>query len=161
MELTSLAQFEQQKWNYQTTFLNQWQNANIDALLLPVTPWVGLKPKTWAHSTQWLGYTAIFNLLNYAVVTVPVGKVDAQLDRPVAGDEWTRHVPRNGPDSFSRKQCELFFFFFLGSHWLTKWVNLDDINLVKDMPVSLQVVGGRFGEEQAVSVAKVLDKLMN
>ena len=53
------------------------------------------------------------------------------------------------------------FFFFFGSHWLTKLVNLDDIDLVKDMPVSLQVVGGRFGEEQAVSVAKVLDKLMN
>lgn len=156
--LTRLVQFEQQKWKYQTTFLNQWQTANIDALLMPVTPWVGLKPKTWAHNTQWLGYTAIFNLLNYAAVTVPVGKADAKLDRPNAGDEWARHIPRNKPDTFSHGQCEFLYDPVVGFKWL---IGLDDIDLIKDMPVSLQVVGGRFGEEKAVSVAKVVDKLMN
>lgn len=29
------------------------------------------------------------------------------------------------------------------------------------MPVCLQIVGGSFGEEKAVSVAKVVDQLMN
>lgn len=36
---------------------------------------------------------------------------------------------------------------------------LDDLNLVKGMPVTVQIVGGRFGEERAISVAKVIDGL--
>lgn len=40
-------------------------------------------------------------------------------------------------------------------------MTIDDIDLVKDMPICLQIVGGRFGEEKAVAVAKVVDSLMN
>ncbi|ODM19747.1 hypothetical protein SI65_04733 [Aspergillus cristatus] len=130
---------EEEKWSFQTTFLNHWQASNIDALLMPVLPWVGYPPKAWVTSSQWLGYTAIWNLLNYAAVTVPVGKADVELDQP--GEEWVGHVPRNGSDEFNHAQY--------------------DIELVKDMPVCLQIVGGRFGEEKAVSVAKVVDQLMN
>jgi Asp-tRNA(Asn)/Glu-tRNA(Gln) amidotransferase A subunit family amidase len=36
---------------------------------------------------------------------------------------------------------------------------VDDIDLVKGMPVTVQIVGGRFGEEKGVSVAKVVDRL--
>jgi amidase len=35
----------------------------------------------------------------------------------------------------------------------------DDIELVKGMPVGVQVVTGRFGEEKAVAVAKVIEQL--
>lgn len=35
---------------------------------------------------------------------------------------------------------------------------LDDINLVDGMPVGLQVVGGRFGEETCVKVAKAIEQ---
>lgn len=38
---------------------------------------------------------------------------------------------------------------------------IDDIELVKNMPICVQIVGGRFGEEKAVAVAKVLDKLVH
>lgn len=37
----------------------------------------------------------------------------------------------------------------------------DDIELVHGMPIGVQIVGGRFGEEKAVAVAKVVDELMN
>lgn len=30
-----------------------------------------------------------------------------------------------------------------------------------DMPICVQIVGGRFGEEKAVAVGKVVDELMN
>jgi amidase len=36
-------------------------------------------------------------------------------------------------------------------------MQLDDVNLVKGMPVGLQIVGGRFGEEKAVAAAKVIE----
>ena len=43
------------------------------------------------------------------------------------------------------------------------WANyiLDDVDLVHGMPVCVQIVGGRFGEEKAVAVGKVVDELMN
>ena len=37
---------------------------------------------------------------------------------------------------------------------------LDDINLVEGMPVGIQVVGGRFGEEKCVAVAKAIEQAM-
>jgi amidase len=37
----------------------------------------------------------------------------------------------------------------------------DDIDLVHGMPICVQIVGGRFGEEKAVAVGKVVDELMN
>lgn len=38
---------------------------------------------------------------------------------------------------------------------------VDDIELVKGMPICLQIVGGRFGEEKAVAVAKAVDGVVN
>lgn len=34
---------------------------------------------------------------------------------------------------------------------------IDDPSLVAGMPVGIQIVGGKFGEENAVSVAKALE----
>ncbi|KAJ0414276.1 amidase signature domain-containing protein [Aspergillus carlsbadensis] len=130
---------EEAKWSYQERYLAQWVSSGIDALLLPVTPWVGYKPKTWVVSKQWLGYTALYNLLNYAAVTVPVATADAELDDPGKDEEWSEHVPRNESDRFNHEQY--------------------DIDLVKGMPVTVQIVGGRFGEERAVSIGKVIDQI--
>ncbi|RAH56459.1 amidase signature enzyme [Aspergillus piperis CBS 112811] len=138
LTISEREELEETKWAYQTTFLQQWTSTNIDALLMPVTPWVGYRPKSWVVSSQWLGYTALWNLLNYAAVTVPVAKVDGVLDQP--DQEWLEHVPRNDSDRFNWEQY--------------------DPGLVKDMPITVQIVGGRFGEEKAVSVAKVLDEVL-
>lgn len=70
-----------------------------------MTPWVGYKPKTWVKSFQWLGYTALYNLLNYAAVTVPVVTADEKLDSPENDQEWAAHVPRNESDRFNYEQC--------------------------------------------------------
>lgn len=101
---TKSPQLEREKWAFQTAYLKQWQSSGIDGLILPNLPWVGYRPKTWVQSKQWLGYTAIFNLLNYAAVTVPVTNADAQLDRP--DESWRVHVPRNPSDEFNHRQCE-------------------------------------------------------
>ncbi|PYH61267.1 amidase signature enzyme [Aspergillus niger CBS 101883] len=138
LTISEREELEETKWAYQTSFLQQWTSSNIDALLMPVTPWVGYRPKSWVVSSQWLGYTALWNLLNYAAVTVPVAKVDGALDQP--DQEWLEHVPRNDSDRFNWEQY--------------------DPDLVKDMPITVQIVGGRFGEEKAVSVAKVVDEVL-
>jgi amidase len=87
-------------------------DTGIDALLMPVVPWVGYKPKTWVRSKQWLGYTAMWNLLDYAGVTVPVTRADRGLDSVGGGlnAEWEGHSIRNESDSFNYLQCECFLF---------------------------------------------------
>lgn len=77
-----------------------------------MTPWVGYKPKTWVKSFQWLGYTALYNLLNYAAVTVPVVTADEELDSPENDKEWSAHVPRNESDRFNHEQCTFLPFSF-------------------------------------------------
>ncbi|KAJ5124926.1 uncharacterized protein N7515_008751 [Penicillium bovifimosum] len=132
-------QFETTKITIQTAFHKQWISSGIDALLTPVLPWVGYKPKTWVRSKQWIGYTGMWNLLDYAAVTVPVARADRRLDD---GDvEWEGHLVRNESDEFNYSQY--------------------DIDLVHGMPICVQIVGGRFGEEKAVAVGKVVDELMN
>lgn len=101
---------EEEKYDLQTQMLAQWVDAGIDALLMPVLPWVGYKPKTWVKSSQWLGYTAMWNLLDYAAVTVPIGRADKQID---GGDaEWKGHVGRNESDEFNHSQCEYLLVAF-------------------------------------------------
>jgi Asp-tRNA(Asn)/Glu-tRNA(Gln) amidotransferase A subunit family amidase len=36
---------------------------------------------------------------------------------------------------------------------------VDNIELVKGMPIGLQIVGGRFGEERAVAIARMIKSL--
>ncbi|KAJ5371846.1 hypothetical protein N7517_003852 [Penicillium concentricum] len=136
-------QFEATKLTLQNAFLKQWVSSEIDALLMPVIPWVGYKPKTWVKSKQWLGYTAMWNLLDYAAVTVPVARADRDHDYVGSGGnpEWEEHSIRNESDAFNYLQY--------------------DIDLVHGMPICVQIVGGRFGEEKAVAVGKVVDELMN
>ncbi|KAJ5254159.1 hypothetical protein N7524_011339 [Penicillium chrysogenum] len=136
-------QFERTKLTLQTAVLKQWVSSEIDALLMPVLPWVGYKPKTWVRSKQWLGYTAMWNLLDYAGVTVPVARADRGLDSPGSGcnPEWEGHCTRNESDVFNYSQY--------------------DADLVHGMPICVQIVGGRFGEEKALAVGKVVDELMN
>ncbi|KAJ5291001.1 hypothetical protein N7478_000252 [Penicillium angulare] len=134
---------EEKKYALSAAMLKQWLDSGIDALIMPVIPWVGYRPKEWVQSNQWVGYTAMWNLFNYASATVPVAKADRALDGIDGGknDEWESHQARNKSDAYNHSQY--------------------DIELVHGMPVSLQIVGGRFGEEKAIAAAKVVDGLMN
>ncbi|OMP85361.1 putative amidase [Diplodia seriata] len=137
LDVAERQQLSMEKLRYETAFLAQWKAAGIDGIVMPIAPWVSFKPKTWVKSKQWLGYSALWNLLNYTALAVPGTKADAELDQP--GEDWKEHVPRNESDEFNHQQY--------------------DANLAHGMPVGLQVVTGRFGEEKAVAIAKVLESL--
>ncbi|KAL1981829.1 hypothetical protein VTN96DRAFT_2125 [Rasamsonia emersonii] len=131
------------KYTYETTYLHRWHAAQLDALIMPVTPWVGYKPWTWVRSHQYVGYTSIWNLLDYASLAMPVTVADEKKDRldiDTNIEYWGKHVPRNASDEFNYRQY--------------------DINLVKGMPVGIQVVGGKFGEEKCIAVAKVIEEAL-
>ncbi|KAJ6015350.1 hypothetical protein N7540_009941 [Penicillium herquei] len=143
LTLEEREKIEQDKYALSTAMLKQWLTSGIDALLMPVIPWVGYKPKDWVQSKQWVGYTGMWNLLNYASVTVPVTKADRALDAVGGGKnvEWESYEARNESDAFNYSQY--------------------DSDLTHGMPICVQIVGGRFGEEKAIAAAKVVDDLMN
>lgn len=78
-------------------------------------------------------------------------------ERDVPDQEWWKHVPRNAGDQFNQEQCKFFPASLLQDDID---VVVDDIDLVDGMPVGVQVVGGRFGEEKCVAVAKAIEQAM-
>jgi len=131
---------------FKTSYLKTWKDSGIDALIMPVTPWVGMRPKQWVESQQYVGYTALWNLLDYAVLTVPVGQVDSMVDDPARDEAWRVYgekETRGFPDEYNHK--------LYGELW--------NAGVIQGLPVNVQVVTGRFGEEKAVGIAKVLDAL--
>ncbi|KIX07455.1 uncharacterized protein Z518_02108 [Rhinocladiella mackenziei CBS 650.93] len=124
-------------FEYQDEYLARWEASNLDALIMPVTQWVGLRPKAWVQADMYIGYTAIFNLLNWTAFTVPATTVSKDKDRP--SQEWKDHKPRSFSDRFNHDYY--------------------DVDLFDGMPVGVQIVTGRFGEEKAIGVAKVLRSL--
>ena len=76
---------------------------------MPVQPYIGFRPKEWVKSKQYVGYTAIWNLLDSAVLTMPVDVSDVVDDIEGPNDirgRWEDHVPRNESDRFNWEQCE-------------------------------------------------------
>ncbi|KAJ5114992.1 Amidase [Penicillium alfredii] len=131
-------QLNADKYAYESFYLDRWVSSGIDGLIMPNTPWVGYKPWTWIKSHAYVGYTSIWNLLGYAALAVPVTTVSRTMDLP--DEEWLGDVPKNASERFNIEQY--------------------DVDLVEGMPVGLQVVGGRFGEEKCIAVAKAIEHAM-
>ncbi|KAJ9502966.1 hypothetical protein H2202_001118 [Exophiala xenobiotica] len=138
-------------WEYKRGYLERWRESGIDALIMPVTPWVGMRPKVWVKSRQYVGYTALWNLLDYSVLTMPVGNVDQVLDDPDNHNNNLNEDWKNYDGYRTRGYPDEFNYHMYKELW--------DEGLVQGLPVNIQIVTGRFGEEKAVGVAKVLEKL--
>jgi amidase len=137
LTLEQRQELEDKIWDYQRDYLRRWTESGIDALIAPVLPWVNFKPKIWVTSQQCCAYTSQWNLLDYASLAIPATVVDRKLDQP--DQAWKDHQARSASDKFNHDQY--------------------DVELVEGMPCGLQVVGGRFGEEKAIAVAKVIQML--
>ena len=73
---------------------------------MPVQPYVGFRPREWVKWSQYVGYTAIWNLLDFAVLTIPVDVTDAEDVDDFGRERWEDHKPRNESDRFNWEQCE-------------------------------------------------------
>jgi amidase len=92
--------------DYRKEYLRQWLDSGVDAVISPVTPWVGYKPWTWVKSRQYIGYTTLCNLLDWAGLVIPVTTVCKDAGDKTPPEEWTSHEPRNESDEFNKRQCE-------------------------------------------------------
>lgn len=121
-------------------FLKRWMDTAkvtkngkpIDAIIAPVTPWPGSPLDKFG---RYVGYTSVFNALDYSVGIVPVTRANKDLD-----PADTSYTPRNVKEKFI-------------------WSNYDPEE-ADGGSVSIQVACRHCEDEKAVELMKVISKLL-
>ncbi|KAJ6186376.1 hypothetical protein N7519_007677 [Penicillium mononematosum] len=130
-------QLNKQKTAVQKKYLDKWNAARspsgraVDVLLSPTLPHTTVPHRKF----RWVGYTKIWNLLDYPALTFPVDRVRAEVD--VLPSE--PYIPRNSLDEWN-------------------W-NLFDAKQADGYPVNLQIIGKKLHEEKVLGAATVIEKL--
>ena len=131
-------QLNKQKIALQQAYYEKWNavtgpsGRKVDVLLTPTMPHTALPHR----GCRWVGYTKVWNFLDYSAVVFPVGKADKELD----GTLDPGFVPRNEADEWN-------------------WSRYD-AETMHGHPVGLQIVGRRFEEERILGVASVCEDLL-
>lgn len=104
----------------------------IDVLLVPTMPHTALPHR----GCKWVGYTKLFNVLDYTALSFPAGRASKQLDDKSMRD----YVPRNAHDAWN-------------------WERYDR-DAMDGHYVGLQIVGRRFEEEKVLGAAQQFESLL-
>jgi amidase len=135
-------QLNKQRLALQKRFLDLWNatksaqtSKNIDIILAPVMPHSAVPHR----KCRWVGYTKVFNVVDYPSVVLPAGEVSKELDR-VASETMDAYIPRNKLDEWN-------------------WDNFD-LEAMDGMPIGVQVVARRLEEEKVLGAAKVVDNVL-
>ncbi|OIW25154.1 amidase [Coniochaeta ligniaria NRRL 30616] len=135
-------QLNRRKVALQQAYLEKWNGTvsaatgrQVDAVLMPVMP----HPAVPHEACRWVGYTKVWNFLDYTALVLPGGKVEAG-DCAVA---W-EYEARNVMDEWNAKV------------WRENKVDMADMGL----PVGIQIVGRKLEEEKVLAVGKVVDDLL-
>ena len=135
-------QLNKQKVAAQKRFLDLWKSTKcartgeeIDVLLAPVMPHCAVRH----GKCRWVGYTKVFNFVDYPAVVIPAGQVSKQLDNAAAMTMKT-YRPRNPLDEWN-------------------W-SLFDLDAMDGMPVGVQVVARRLNEEKLLGAVKAIDCIL-
>ena len=129
-------QLNKRKHLLQRKYLDQWNGTRspsgkpVDIVLSPTLPHTNIPHR----KTRWVGYTKIWNFLDYPALTLPVDQVRAEEDKPPAS-----YKPRNTLDEWN-------------------W-NLYDPGQVNGYPVSLQISARKLEEEKVLGAAVVIEKV--
>lgn len=130
-------QLNKRKFAAQKKYLDKWSAIRspsgkpVDVLLGPTLPHTTVPHRKF----RWVGYTKIWNFLDYPAVTFPVDKVRADRDK-LATEDYT---PRNALDEWN-------------------W-NLYDAEKVVGYPVNLQVIGRKLEEEKVLGAATAIENV--
>lgn len=130
-------QLNKRKFAAQKKYLDKWNSVRspsgkpVDILLGPTLPHTTVPHRKF----RWVGYTKIWNFLDYPAVTFPVDKVRADRDQ-LATEPYT---PRNALDEWN-------------------W-NLYDAEKVDGCPVNLQIIGKKLEEEKVLGAATAIEHI--
>jgi Asp-tRNA(Asn)/Glu-tRNA(Gln) amidotransferase A subunit family amidase len=135
-------QLNKQKLDAQKRYLDLWNSTKstksgkpIDILLTPVMPHSAVPHR----KCRWVGYTKVFNLVDYPAIVLPAGHVSKNFDSEAA-KAMGSYQPRNPLDEWN-------------------W-NMFDLDTMDGMPIGVQVVARRLQEEKALGAAKAIDEIL-
>ncbi|KAL3455698.1 amidase signature domain-containing protein [Aspergillus heterothallicus] len=129
-------QLNRERTNLQKKYLDKWTAAQspsgkrVDVLLSPTMPHAAVPHR----SVRWVGYTKIWNLLDYPAVTFPVDQVRAEKDMLPPDYE-----PRNELDAWN-------------------W-GLYNTEVMHGHPVNVQVIGRKLDEERVLGAATAIEQI--
>lgn len=130
-------QLNKRKLSAQKKYLDQWNAVRspsgkpVDVLLSPTLPHTSVPHR----KLRWVGYTKIWNFLDYPALSFPVDRVRAERDQLPAEP----YVPRNTLDEWN-------------------W-NLYDVDQMDGYPVSLQIIGKKLEEEKVLGAATAIENV--
>lgn len=131
-------QLNKRKIAAQNAYNDKWNSIKgpdsgrvVDVILMPTMPHTAVPHRT----CRWVGYTKIWNFLDYTALSFPAGTVEASKD-----PEQADYEPRNGYDAWNWK--------------------LYNATTMDGHPVGLQIVGRRFEEEKVLGAAAVIEEIM-
>lgn len=131
-------QLNKRKLAAQKKYLDQWNAARspsgkpVDVLLSPTLPHTSVPHR----KLRWVGYTKIWNFLDYPALSFPVDRVRAGQDQLPAEP----YLPRNPLDEWN-------------------W-NLYNADHMDGYPVSLQIIGKRLEEEKVLGAATAIETVL-
>ncbi|OMP87419.1 Acetamidase [Diplodia seriata] len=133
-------QLNKMKHEQQKRYLDKWNAVRspssgrmVDVLLTPVMPHSAVPHR----GCRWVGYTKVWNFLDYSAVVLPAGAVDKTVD---AKADVASYAPRNELDRWN-------------------W-NLYDPEAMDGMPVGVQIVGRKLEEEKVLGAAKAIESVL-
>lgn len=136
-------QLNKKKVKLQKRYLDLWNSTvseksgkPVDILLTPVIPHAAVPH----GKCRWVGYTKVFNFVDYAAAVLPAGQVSKEADAGAARAMDGYH-PRNALDEWN-------------------W-NTFDLESMDGMPIGVQVVARRLEEEKVLGAARAIDKIVN
>ncbi|KAI0173252.1 amidase [Hypoxylon sp. FL1284] len=136
-------QLNRRKVMLQQAYLNKWNGIRspktgnqVDIVLMPPMPHTAVPHR----SCRWVGYTKIWNVLDYTALVIPAGKVTS-VDREATWD----YAPRNALDE----------------HNLALWKQAGEQMGELGLPVGVQIVGRKLEEEKVLAIASIVDELLN
>jgi Asp-tRNA(Asn)/Glu-tRNA(Gln) amidotransferase A subunit family amidase len=130
-------QLNKRKVAAQKNYLDKWNAVRsssgkpVDILLSPTLPHTAVPHCKF----RWVGYTKIWNFLDYPALTFPVDQARADRDTLPAEP----YVPRNSLDEWN-------------------W-NLYDAEKVNGYPVNLQIIGKKLQEEKVLGAAIIVERI--
>jgi len=127
--------------NLRTAYAKRWNETKVDAILCPNAATASAIHRTSLHS----GYTAVWNLLDYAAVAFPAGRVH-ETDGTVVVPPEASTAPKGDMSNFTSN-----LWYEKDEHG-----NVLGTSKYKYAPVGLQLVARRFEEEKALAMARIV-----
>lgn len=117
--------------DYKKEYLRRLNEAGVDFIITPTTVGAAMP----IQKSRYWNYTAQWNLLDYPAIVLPAGQVDVKKD---VKDE--SYIPTSDIDKY--------------------FYDLYDPETFQSAPVSVQLVGRTYYDEELASAAEVIDEIL-